>query len=158
MTARTKTALKAFFETGDVPTETQFSDLIDTFVSLLESSGFQVTAVQDSNIDNVIVANACTIDLDAGNHQSVSLAAATGPVTLTLVAPSGPTSGTIIILQDDPVRDIIWVAGAGITAGVWLGTETNWAGDTASKRRIVSWRFDGTDVLLVPTGEETATF
>lgn len=32
MTAKTKTEIKAFFETGDMPTEAQFIDLIDSFV------------------------------------------------------------------------------------------------------------------------------
>lgn len=31
MTARTKAAIKAFFETGDAPTQTQFGDLVDSY-------------------------------------------------------------------------------------------------------------------------------
>ena len=35
--AQTKTTLKSYFETGMVPTQQQFADLITTFVSLIEA-------------------------------------------------------------------------------------------------------------------------
>jgi len=35
MSASSRTVLKAFFETGDMPTEAQFADLIDSFVSMV---------------------------------------------------------------------------------------------------------------------------
>jgi hypothetical protein len=38
MTARTPTILKTYFETGDKPTQTQFGDLIDSFVNVATSA------------------------------------------------------------------------------------------------------------------------
>lgn len=39
MTASSKSAIKAFFETGDKPTQSQFSDLIDSYVDTLSVCG-----------------------------------------------------------------------------------------------------------------------
>lgn len=39
----TRAALKAFFETGDVPTESQFADLIDSFLHLTEDTTDDIT-------------------------------------------------------------------------------------------------------------------
>ncbi len=39
MTARTPTALKLFFETGDRPTQSQFGDVMDSYVNVVQTSG-----------------------------------------------------------------------------------------------------------------------
>ncbi len=110
-------------------------------------------------ITNVIAANAATINLDAANDQKIDLAAATGAVTLTLTATAGQVrSGKIELLQDSTARDITWVAGTGITTGRWLGTEPTWSADTASRRRVIDYLFNGTDILLSVSEEETTTF
>jgi hypothetical protein len=109
-------------------------------------------------VSPTVAGNAVTVDLSASNHQFVDLAPADGTVTITLDAPSGATSGTIVIKQDATARDITWVAGTGITTGRWQGTEPTWSGDTPSLYRVISWAFDGTDIRLAATEEETATF
>ena len=38
MAERNRTTLKSYFETGDAPTQTQFSDLIDSFLSLVDDT------------------------------------------------------------------------------------------------------------------------
>lgn len=38
MTARTPTVLKTFFETNDVPTQTQFGDLLDSYINAVQTS------------------------------------------------------------------------------------------------------------------------
>lgn len=43
MSQKSRTILKAFFETGDVPTEAQFIDLIDSFLSLLDDDTDDIT-------------------------------------------------------------------------------------------------------------------
>ena len=40
MPALNRTALKAFFETGDIPTEAQFIDLIDSFSNIADNYNF----------------------------------------------------------------------------------------------------------------------
>ncbi len=43
MAKKTVAELKAFFETGDKPTESQFADLIESFISLLTESEIEAT-------------------------------------------------------------------------------------------------------------------
>lgn len=48
MAQKNRTDLKAFFETGDKPTQSQFADLIDSFYNIDEDdSGWQVATLQN---------------------------------------------------------------------------------------------------------------
>ena len=71
MTARAKSAIKAFFETGDVPTQTQFADLIDSYqdVSALLTAIAGLTPT-DSNF---IVGNGSTFVAESGATARTSL-------------------------------------------------------------------------------------
>jgi hypothetical protein len=89
-----------------------------------------------------------TIDLGAENHHTLDCGSASGAITLTLTVPPGPTAGTIIIIQDDAPKDITWSPSSG--SAIWLGTEPTWSGDT-SKTRIVSWRWNATNLYLSAT-------
>ena len=44
MTAKSRTALKQQFATGDVPTGTDFVDLIDSFVSMVDTTAQAITS------------------------------------------------------------------------------------------------------------------
>lgn len=52
--ADSRTVLKAFFETGDVPTQAQFAALIDSLLSLIDDSnlknGIKIKSQTDGNI------------------------------------------------------------------------------------------------------------
>jgi peptidoglycan/xylan/chitin deacetylase (PgdA/CDA1 family) len=89
-----------------------------------------------------------TIDLGAENHHTLNCGSASGTVTLTLTVPPGPTAGTIIVIQGATARDITWTPSAGSV--IWLGTEPTWSSDT-SKTRIVSWRWNATNLYLSAT-------
>lgn len=103
--------------------------------------------------------NASTIDLGSANHQYIDLSSSTGTVTLTLDAPGGTASGTLIIKQHGTTsRDITWAAGTGITTGRWMITEPTWNGITAGDHIVVSWVYDGTDIYMTATEEEQSTF
>lgn len=86
MTARSKSEIKAFFETGDRPTQTQFSDLVDSYIdtsaagtvglrilgavtsaSAASQMGFGTLATQDAN----------NVNITGGNLGSVTVSAAT---------------------------------------------------------------------------------
>lgn len=71
MTARDKTAIKAFFETGDVPTQAQFADLIDSYqdVSAL------LTAIAGLTPTNgvIIVGDGTTFVAESGATARTSL-------------------------------------------------------------------------------------
>lgn len=47
----TRTQLKAFFETGDLPKETEYIDLIDSMVNILDDEGIQRKKVTLINTD-----------------------------------------------------------------------------------------------------------
>jgi hypothetical protein len=86
-----------------------------------------------------------TIDLGAENHHTLNCGSATGTVELTLTVPSGPTAGTIIIIQDDAAKDITWSPSSG--SARWLGTEPTWADDD-DMIRVISWRWDASNLYL----------
>lgn len=52
MAQKNRTDLKAFFETGDKPTQSQFADLIDSFYNIDEDdSGWQTATLQNGFIN-----------------------------------------------------------------------------------------------------------
>ena len=53
MAARDRATLKTFFETGDVPTQVQFADLIDSF-ELLNSALSQIAVLADPGADRLL--------------------------------------------------------------------------------------------------------
>lgn len=60
MTAQVRSVLKTYFETGDFPTQSQFSDTIDSFLSLLDTTG-QSIASDVSAQKNLDVKGTCTV-------------------------------------------------------------------------------------------------
>jgi hypothetical protein len=92
-----------------------------------------------------------TITLDTAGHQTLSLASASGNVTVTLTVPTcGPCAGTIITVQHATTPREITVAASSGTVK-WAGTKPLWASDAVSTMRISSWRWNGTDIYLAPT-------
>jgi hypothetical protein len=69
--------------------------------------------------------------------------------------PSSASAGVIVLLQDDPARDITWTATGGGTI-LWAGIEPPWNADAVSSYRLVAWRYDGTRLFLSPTDVFTA--
>lgn len=115
----------------------------------LATGGTMVASVRHTEVTNVISANATTVVLNNGNHQTIDLAAATGAVTVNLTVPTTSTAGTLILKQDDTARDVTWTPSSGSVK--WAGTEPTWASDAVSSIRIVSWRWDGSFLYLAPT-------
>lgn len=54
MPARDRTTLKGYFNAGDVPTESQFADLIDSFMLIAEQIGDMLKSVYDPDNDGVV--------------------------------------------------------------------------------------------------------
>lgn len=96
-----------------------------------------------------------TVDLNTGNHQTLSLVSASGDVTVTLTVPTGGcAAGTMIIRQHaSTVRDLTWAVSAGSIK--WLGTEPDWSADSVSSYRVLSWRWNGTVMFLAVTESGT---
>ena len=95
MTQRSRAALKAFFETGDKPTQQQFADLIDSLFSLTDD-----TPIGD-NLIGTLSAN-----LNTGSVQNITL-------------PSGTWLVSDVVLYN-PVGDYYAAAGACLYADAGL--------------------------------------
>lgn len=90
-----------------------------------------------------------TIDLGAGNHHTLDCSGGSlDAIALTLTVPTGPTAGTIIVVQGAYARWITWTPSVGSVK--WLGAEPTWT-DDAGKYRIVSWRWNGAFLFLSAT-------
>ena len=87
-----------------------------------------------------------TIDLGAENHHTLNCGSAAGAVTCHLTVPTGPTAGTIIVVQDDAEKAVTFDASSGAIR--WLGTEPTYA---AYDIRVISWRWDATNLYLSST-------
>jgi hypothetical protein len=103
--------------------------------------------VQVQDVTTTPDGTTATINLGNSNHQTLSLVDATGTVTVTVTPPPGISAGTIIVTQHaTTVRDLTWVMGSG--SQMWMGGEPDWSGDAVSKRRVVSWRWDGSTMYF----------
>ncbi len=73
MTAQTRTTLKANFEDGDVPTGSNYADMIDSFVSLVD-------ATAQSQVSNMQVPGVVTtiISANSGYYNTLRCASPTG--------------------------------------------------------------------------------
>jgi hypothetical protein len=88
-----------------------------------------------------------TVDLREANHQTRELGSTTGDVTITFTPPIGSTVGSLIVHQHAATaRDITWVVTGGTVR--WLGTEPTWNADAVGSWRVVTWRWDGTNMFF----------
>jgi hypothetical protein len=102
MTARTRAALAALFETGDVPDGTDYSDIFDSFLSLSDTTAQSVTSdlsLQDTTHTNVCAATGhVTGVLRLGGvpiaaHTTISVSASASASMFALITVSGVTYG-----------------------------------------------------------------
>jgi hypothetical protein len=89
----------------------------------------------------------CAIDLSLGNLAIISLASATGNVTLTLTNSVPGLLNFLVVTQGSPARNLIWPAG---TKQVLLGG-TTWIPSAASKTDVVTFVYDGTNHYILGT-------
>lgn len=113
MTASTRTTIKAFFETGDKPTQSNFSDFIDSCAFLAETSAqvfsgsIGVSATISANKGEFTTVSAGTATF---NNFSISILSATAVNTSTVSATSistntiGATTGNITTLNSTTVN------------------------------------------------------
>ena len=89
-------------------------------------------------------ANAATLDFDNGNIQQLSLAGASGPVTVTLSNPQTGGVYKIWITQDTTVRDITWPVSVLWPQGQKYGVDVS---QGASQTDCVTLYYNGTNYL-----------
>jgi hypothetical protein len=119
-TIRTRAALKAFFETGDVPTQSEFDDLI-TSVGVRDSATGKIPATEldlsgvVSNIGNV--SGTLTPNYSTSSWQAASLTDAT-----TLAVPTNGTAGA---------RLELWLTASGADRDLTLANQIVVPSDSA---------------------------
>jgi hypothetical protein len=132
MSYTTKTLLKSYFETGDIPTQTEFEDLI---TSLMHSQGEIPTSID--------FASTITPNCQDGNYRKITL---TGNVVLN--SPTNATEGMRweLLITCDGTNRILTMHN-----DIKIPSESSIAWPktlTASKKYIVLLRHDGTNWLL----------
>jgi hypothetical protein len=157
-----RTALKAYFETGDVPTEAQFINLIDSLHNTTDD-GAAVTASSTTTLTNKTltspkIAHPITTDadnytLDANDQSAIIIMSGGSANTLTI-----PTNASVAFPLGTKVE--VWSTGAGTTTiagdtGVTLqgngGTasagscdiQTQYGGATLTKIATDTWMVGG---------------
>lgn len=124
------------------------SNLLSKLPGTLDANSQDITNLGGvsfaSLVNNGNSGAADTIDWTAGNKQKSTL---TADCTFTFTAPNGVTSLTLQLIQDGTGEwDATWPASV-----KWPDGEPTWSSDTAGKKRIVSFFYDGTDYIAQAT-------
>lgn len=117
MTSKTKTEIKAFFETGDQPTESQFIDLIDSYVDKSGPLGVLETDVSGGS-SGLVAASAGDLDIlsAAQSLSRLGITVSTTALAVAAVAPNYTTTAQATAL--------IAVSAFATTAQATAGTAT----------------------------------
>lgn len=128
MTAQSRSTLKGYFNTGDVPTEAQFADFIDSMKNITEDDVRQTIAYSGAPTHNHAVKANADITLD-------------GDITLYTIAnvPDGG-KGTIAIIQDG-------TGGYGITAVAHAGLTVQYLGGLAPVADNINTEANGHTIM-----------
>lgn len=111
MTARTRTVLKTYYNTGDKPTETQFADTIDSFVSLSDTAAQTVTSALE--VTGALTNGGAAVE--TLTHATATFAPKASPTftgTVTIPEPSNQTDAASKNYVDTAV-------GSGTAAGLF---------------------------------------
>lgn len=157
MTAKDKTSIKAFFETGDKPTQAQFIDLIDSYVDSAGPVG-QLEALASAGASGLIYTSAADIKARSA-AQALSFLGATvyttalasaaifnGMVATTAQGNAGTATGVIM----DPVLVKNAIASqAGSSSMVLLGTGTASASSSLNFTSLISSNYSAYLMIVV---------
>lgn len=150
MTARSKTAIKAFFETGDVPTQTQFGDLIDSYMdvgTLIDA--LRITVTQSSHG----LAAGDVVRMDGTTYVKAQADSAVNAEVIGVVESSADANTFVLVLEGEVTLSgltagALYYLSAG-TAGAYTATEPSTTGNiskpvfvalTTTTAKIVSMR------------------
>lgn len=131
MTNYNKTSLKAFFETGDVPSGQNFSDFIDSYVNIVE------TAVQTmAGALSTTELQAARVSAGTGNFTGITSAATLYTDThftgvLTVTGDVSANSGTIFASANRWSNGIVSAAGTAQATGAALVYTVNFGAGVA---------------------------
>jgi len=125
MAVQSRTTLKGYFNTNDRPTETQFSDLIDSFVSMNDADESPDVDGAKRFSGSVLVSNSVLITGSALVSDSVSI---TGSVLITgsflSVCSAGPSGLRIETCANNGLDHAIELRSGSVEHGMtdWLAT------------------------------------
>jgi len=131
------------------PVSTAQQTALDAKLAL--AGGVMTASIRHTETTSTPSGTTQTINLNSGNHQSLSLASTTGDPTVTLTVPTSASSaGTLVLTQHGTTaRDVTWAVSTGSIK--WCGTEPTWASDAVSAQRVISWRWNGSVMFLAST-------
>ncbi len=81
MSQVTRAALKAYFETGDTPTELQYIDLIDSLLNIIDNANYSFDGQAHGGNHVQTFSASTTFDADNGNNQYMEV---TGSTTIAI--------------------------------------------------------------------------
>jgi hypothetical protein len=120
MTKRTKAIIKSYFNTGDIPTEEQFADMIDTLFSSYVEKGVALTLYTSviSQADTDVFQSNPTIA--AGDFKiSKDGGALANLTTLPAVTPASSKIIQIALSADEMDADDIVIIGSDASGSEW---------------------------------------
>ena len=133
MAKQNRTTLKGYFETGDIPSQAQYADLIDSQLNLAET-GIQTAAgglTVDGNLSssNIISSNHITAsgNISASGDLSIQGFPSVSASIANLVAGGTDNLGNHIATQDldlanNSIKNILHVTASIISASTYIGT------------------------------------
>jgi hypothetical protein len=108
MAQQGRATLKAYFETGDVPTEAQFEDLIDSFATIAEVKGvFNINTQTGTSYELVVGDAGWYVRLDNADTVWVT------------VPPDTFTVNTVITLEQTGAGVVVMLEGLGVTINAY---------------------------------------
>lgn len=148
MTAQNRATLKAVFETGDVPTGTDYENLIDSFISLVDTSA--------QSVDSAITfagSAAFTGTVTAATAKVLGGVSVSGALSANTINVSGAmTAGSINVLGAFAVSGAVSVAGGANVSGAMTAGSMAVLG---AMRVSAATSLEG--ALAVVTAQTTAT-
>lgn len=175
MTAITKTSAKAYFVTGAFPTQSNFADMIDSYLGLAETSAQALPTLNITTKLSAAAANITTISANVVNAATVSAASLyanniiattvsatvggmlTGSLpnpTLSLSPITNSLSGDVSLNNTSNYFDGPSVAQG--STGTWFVSGAVTVKDTAGGATFVAKLWDGTTVIASATIVSTA--
>ena len=101
MATATTTTLKTYFNTGDQPTESNFEDLIDSYVPLKPADGADATLTQFDGTEVARVHDGAVVPTAAGTSTSLSAGTGFGNRRRVLTLGSGNDDNTLTLTAAD---------------------------------------------------------
>jgi hypothetical protein len=150
MSKQNKTTLKGFFETGKIPTQGQYTDLIDSQINARES-GTQIIQSSLSSSGNFIAeGNITASNISASGVLTVSEISSstftlTGPITASIINATSKVSSVKFesrnqdVIQSNTGGDQVWIGEIGVTDNILHMGPTVLGGDVlVTKTDLVS--------------------